>query len=69
MESRSSPALPPSPALAWASPEWSTPPRHSWTPAAPPTVPGLPAARLVAAENWGDILTVTTTGVEGEGSR
>lgn len=61
MESRSSPALPPSPALAWASPVRSVPPHHSWTPAAPPAVPEQPAARPPVAVSCRDIIPIIPT--------
>lgn len=61
VESRSSPALPPPPALAWASPARSAPPHHSWTPAAPPAAPEQPAARPPVAESCRDIMPITPT--------
>lgn len=63
MEFRSSPALPPSPALAWASPAQSAPPHHSWTPAALPAAPEQPAARPPDAESCRDIMPITLTAV------
>lgn len=62
-KSRPSPALPPAPALARASPARSAPPHRSWTPAARPAAPEQPAARPLAAESCRDIMPVTPTAV------